>query len=148
MVNVEKNLLLEQELFLLWDGKQREWRRVLYFDERGQGVEVVLTPANPKSRDSWVDVGRMIVRMHRTFSLYGNGVDRQGDRLWRYVVRNRHSIVFSEVQKAMLKNLKFECVNRLLHWEFLSQIDWDKYIANKQAGGGCAFALCKRLPKR
>lgn len=147
MVKAELNGLLEQELFLLYDGTRREWRRVLYFNDRGEGVEMLLTPSDPKKRDNWLEVERMIVRYHKTFGTYQNTAARNGDRLCRYIVRNKHSIVFAQLQKAMLAWLPFEVVNRLLYWDVLSQIDWEAYLAN-QRFGGCALALCKRQPKR
>lgn len=147
MIDIGDNLVLKQELFLLWDGVRREWKRVLYANQRGQAVELLLTPSNPRKRDNWENVARMIVHSHRTFNVYGNGVDRRGDRLWRYVIRNSYSIVFNEVRNAMMKQLTFEVVNNLLYGDLLPQIDWEAYAANAQPGG-CAFALCKTRPRR
>jgi hypothetical protein len=147
MIDMKANKLLDQELCLIWDGVRREWFRVLYFNEKGQAVEVQLTPANPRLHSNWEPVQRLIVRSHRTFNLYGKGVGRRGDRIWRYVVRNRHSIVFNELRTVMMKHLPFETINRLLYWDFLAQIDWDAYLANK-SGDGCAFALCKKKSSR
>lgn len=147
MIHLDQNKLLQDELCLLWDGVRHEWRRILFFNNKGQAVEVQLTPTNPKLRSSWEPVGRMIVRQHCTFNVYGCGLSRKGDRLYRYIVRNRHSIIFNEIRSAMMKNLPMDVIQRLLYWDFLPQVDWDAYMAN-QSGGGCAFSLCKMKPRR
>lgn len=146
MLKLEGNCVYPQELYLLWDASRKEWKRILFFNERGQAVEVLCTPMNPAKRDSWDEVSRMLIRMHSTYAVYGNGINRCGDRLCRHLVRNRHSIVFNMVRQEMLRHLSFECVNRLLYWDFLPSIDWDAYLVNHN-GGGCAYALCKTTPR-
>lgn len=144
MLKLEGNLITESELALLYDSIKREWRRVLFVNQRGQAVEVLLVPANPNLNNEWDNVARMVVNMHSTFGVYGNVHGRRGDAFWRYVVRNRHSLIFNEVKNQMARHLSAPTVNHLLYWDILPSVDWDAYIANRSLNGGCSLVLCKK----
>lgn len=148
MLKLTSNRILDHELALLYDSVKHEWRRVLFYNERGQAVEVLLTPSNMHHNgDGWNEVARMIVHMHSTFGVYGTTPGRKGDALWRYITRNKHSLIFDEVRKLMARRLPFETINHLLYWDILPAIDWEAYVANKNENGGCALTLCKRCPR-
>lgn len=140
MIDGLRNALLPDELCLKYSGYWRTWSRVLFVDyAKGEWVEVNLTPINPTVRRSWPEqVFGLVIRHHRT------GYDpRQGDRLFRHVVKNRHSVVYQELKGLMLPNVPIEIVHRLLNEDFLSEIDWNRYTEANHGGGGVPFALCK-----
>lgn len=141
-IGLKQNKLFPDELCLRYDGYWRTWDRVLHIDQNGsQVVEFCLTPINPIKRDSWVEqVFPINIRVHRT------DINRPGDRLFRCVVKNKHSVAFQEVKRAMLREVPIELAHRLLNEDFLSQIDWMKYLEAKafRNGGGVPFALCKK----
>lgn len=143
MLQLGCNRLLQDELALMYDGVLHEWRRVLFYNRNGRAVEIALTPSQPQFKDNWREVERMVVRVHSTFSLYGDKPTRMGDAFWRYIQRNRHSIIYDALRRDMTRFLPNDVVQHLLCWDFMPQIDWDAYMAN-QSNGGCAFALCKR----
>jgi hypothetical protein len=128
-------------LCIRYDSYWQTWDRVLHIDNNGvQIVEFSLTPINPTKRDSWVEqVFPIMIRAHRTAL-------RPTDRLFRSVVKNKHSTVFQEVKRTMLREVPIELVHRMLNEDFLSQIDWAKYLEVKalRNGGGIPFSLCKK----
>lgn len=140
-IGLKQNRVLPGELCLKYCAYWGTWNRVLHMDLGGsQMVEFSLTPINPTKRDSWVDQVQPIrIRCHRTAM-------HPTDRLYRSVVKNKHSIVFQEVRKAMLKELPVELVNRMLNEDILGQIDWFKYLEAKVTsnGGGIPLDKCHK----
>lgn len=145
MVVTQQNKIGTDELCLVYSGYWRTWSRVLHIDQDGPlMVEVNLTPVNPTMNKSWVEqVFPLMIRAHTT----ARNPDG-GDRLYRYVMKNKQSIVYQEVKKAMLRYCAIELVHRLICDDFLSEICWDRYAAMRISpsyrGGGVPFALCKR----
>src|ERR1043166_7776947 len=130
-IALKENRVFPGELCLKCDGYWRTWNRVLHMDLQGSRmVELNLTPIDPLKRDSWVkEVFSMCIRVHTT----GHGGT---DRIFRHVVKNKQSIVFQEVKRAMLREVPIELAHRLLNEDFLSQIDWEKYVIADRLGGG------------
>lgn len=145
MLQLGINKLYRDELALIYDGVKHEWRRVLFFNGNGRAVELALTPSDHRFRDNWQEIARMIVQVHSTFQLYGDTPARRGDAFWRYVQRNKNSIIYAALRRDMMRFLPTEIVQPLLCSDFMPQIDWEAYMAN-QSNGGCAFALCKKHP--
>lgn len=144
-IGLKENRVFPGELCLKYDGYWHTWNRMLHMDLQGSGiVEVGLTPINPGAKDSWFEqVYPIRVRVHRT--QHGGT-----DRIFRHVMRNKHSLVFQEVKKIMLKHVPAGIVHRLLYDDLLGQIDWDRYmeaIALGYNGGGVPIALCERCER-
>lgn len=139
MVNQSESMLYPGELCIKYCGYWRTWNRVLYMDNKGHMVEVNLSPINPHMKDGWMDnVRPIMIRWHCT------RFDPFHDRMYRNVVKNRHSAVFQTIRDKMLNNLPIEVVHRLLNEDILPQINWVEYTMNSQRGGGVPFAVCKR----
>lgn len=103
----------------------RTWSRVLSpMDalEVGQ-VELDLTAINSTVTTFWPRIERINIRAHCTRPEAGD------------LVVDKLPV---EVYQLMHKNLDAELIQRLLHEDFLSRIDWYKY--RKATNGGAAFA--------
>jgi hypothetical protein len=141
MIEAKQNRLLPDELCLKWDDYWRTWNRVLFIEKNGPyWVELNLTPINPHMMDSWRDqIEPLKIRLHLT------ALDPVRDRIYRHVQKNKHSIVFQEVRKAMLRRVGMELVHRMLFDEFLTAIDWNRYTEARSHshGGGIPFELCR-----
>jgi hypothetical protein len=144
MLDTRENQIGMDELCLHYSGYWRTWSRVLFLEKGGPAVvEVNLTPINPDKLDNWFDrVLSITIRHHYT------RIDPERDCLYRYVVRNRHSIVYNEVKGVMLRRLPIEVVTKLLFDDLLEQIDWQRYVEAQSnptyRGGGIPLAQCKR----
>lgn len=141
----QTNVILPDELCIKYSGYWKTWNRVLYMDrEEVHFVEMNLTPVNPGEQRSWVNqVYPLLVRVHSTRM-------QSGDRLYRSVVKNKTSVVYNELKKAMMGHVAIELMFRLLSEDFIEKIDWNKYEQMRKSpayyGGGVPFALIKRSP--
>lgn len=108
----------------------RTWSRILQErTERGEmySIEVNLTPVNARRATSWEEqVTPIVIRRHMTARMHG---DIFVGTLPAEVIEQMHTF------------LPFETVERLLHEDFLPQIDWDKY--KQHCNGGAKFELIK-----
>ena len=146
MIDASKNHLYPDELCLKYSGYWQKWSRVLFIEKNGPyWLEVNLTPVNPHLQDNWVaQVMSLTLRLHLTSMEPGR------DKLFRAVMKNKHSLVFQEVKTAMLRRMPIDVVHRLLNEDFLAKLDWERYITAQSSptyrGGGIPFALCKVQP--
>lgn len=145
MIQSGNNLLLEGELCLVYNAYWRKWSRVLHLPkDHGWMVELNLTPIDPSKTDNWVaQVYPMMIRVHLT------GLNFQaGDRVYRHIVKNKASVVYQEVRHALLRKVPIEIVHRLVNEDFISEIDWERYVTAQASpfyrGGGIPFAKCKK----
>ena len=145
MIDSKENILIADELCLKYDGYWKTWNRVLFLEKKSAlAIEVALTPINPWRVDNWMEqVAPVMVRCHRT------AMDRVGDRLYRHVVRNKHSLVYREVKEVMLRRIPVEVFTKLMFDNLLGEIDWQRYVEAKNSptyrGGGIPFVRCQRL---
>lgn len=149
MIEGVSNAIASDELCLHYSGYWRRWSRVLFLNEKFKGhrvVEVNLSPINEHMKDSWEQqVLPLVIRAHSTgFDIrkHRDGAYMMGsDKLFRYVVRNKNSVVYRELRGMMQRSLPIEIVQRLLFDDFLSLIDWEKY--HKNCNGGCPLGKCR-----
>jgi hypothetical protein len=107
----------------------RTWSRVLRFSQHGEcnqtQVEVDLTATNPTTALHWPRVQAINIREHHT-------------------ARNARDLYTADLPLQVVELMRTwmpeEVVQRLLHEDFLPQIDWDKY--QKHNNGGCRLHMC------
>lgn len=135
-VSQKKNLVYPNELVLIYSGYWRHWSRVLYMEADSHlCVEVNLTPPNPTVEWEWKDrIKPVILRQHRT------GRDQWKDKLFRFVVDK--SPVYQRLYAEISKHVGAPIAGRLMHEDFLPQIDWPEY--QKHCNGGCPFDKCRK----
>lgn len=105
------------------------WSRVLRErDERGNTVELNLTPIRCCSSSTWDNhvKGGVICN----YFTVGGPHDKLVPELP------------PEILDSMVQNLGMKEVYFLLNEDFLPQIDWEKY--SRFNNGGCKFALCQK----
>lgn len=106
----------------------RTWSRVLKPRTRDSfQVEVNLTPANPTVPASWSQVRDIVFREHCTAR----------DANDRYLERLPDSVIAD-----MRLHVDEATIERLLHEDFLPQIDWVLY--SQHDNGGCPLRLCQK----
>jgi hypothetical protein len=120
------------ELHLVYSSYWHRWARVLY-DFNGTFVEVDLTPINPSTALNWEKTKNANIRRHCT---------ARDDKDMRYACVQPGSMVYSNLVEEMSTHLSKEKIAELLHREFLSEIDWDKY--SKYTNGGVFFRDCMK----
>lgn len=108
------------------------YSRVLQFmNTRGSmfnlQVEVDLTAVNITNAYGWEKIANINIRRH--------GTDRSARDIYMAELP-------SDALWHMKKWLSDEVIHRLLHEDFLPQIDWDLY--NRNNNGGCALAKCTK----
>jgi hypothetical protein len=89
-------------------------------------IEVDLTPVNIRSPNAdWLRIEDITIRRHHT-------------------ARGLHDKYMQELPDHVLANMREQLsevtIQRLLHEDFLPQIDWSLY--SKHCNGGCALHLC------
>lgn len=142
-MDLGNNLLYGNELALVLDGRANQWKRLLYLDDRGASVELLLTPSNVRSKRAWSRIADLQIRYARTFQTYDFKSPWSGDKMYRYVVRNDHSYVYRMLDRCLTTHSRNTILSHmLLHWDMLDQIDWERYTSN-QSDNWCPFALCR-----
>lgn len=101
----------------------RTWNRVLLCNFGNQFVEINLTPINA----NWNRVKEERIRKHCTAR---TSSEKPVDHLPLHV------------KNEMLKNLGYDLTERLLNFDYLPNVDWDKY--STVANGGAPFNQIKR----
>lgn len=109
----------------------RTWSRILSEGRAGRNlaiVEVDLTAINPESGFGWIQTRTINIREHMT-------------------ARSRDDLIVDVLPGAavdlMRAHMDESLVSRLLHEDFMQQIDWNKYQAI--CNGGAAFDKIKKL---
>lgn len=122
-----RSLMYPRGGLFLYSAYWGKWSRVLQFMNKDMWqVEVDLTPVIGLTSD-WLRVERLNIREHGT-------------------ARDARDVITADlpdhVVETMRTRLPEELVQRLLHEDFLSNIDWTKYNA-KNNGGASFFDICK-----
>lgn len=105
------------------------WSRVLHEATVRDGanyVEVDITAINGRTEHDWAHTRRINIRSH--------GTSRHKNDLFVGTLPE-------EVVDHMREWMDEALIERLLHEDFLPQIDWDKY--RKHCNGGASFELIK-----
>lgn len=123
-----KSKLYPRNLFV-YSAYWGTWSRVLQFMQGGDNpvaqVEVNLTAVNPTTKLDWRRVPLIVIRKH---------VTARSDR-------DLYVADLPDNALALMKEwLDEDTIQRLLHEDFLPQIDWDKY--NQHCNGGCFLHQC------
>lgn len=111
------------DLFI-YNSYWRTWSRVLRpMSDKHDQVEVDLTTPNSHIESEWEKVRNIHIRKHCTSPRYGDLLEEE---------------LPDSVIKHLRRNVDEAVLHRLLHEDFLPQIDWDKY--HKVDNGGASLS--------
>lgn len=108
----------------------RKWSRLLLNEFDNQCVELDLEPVNVSSAAEWERIKQQNIRRHRTPRVSGDKVSTQ---------------LPAEVLSCMRQHLSETCINALLTYDYLPEIDWALY--DKVSNGGAPFEKVRQFNK-
>ncbi len=121
---MKEEIIIQKRIMFVYSDYWRTWSRLLGW-YNGAYVEVNLTPVNSYHPRSWkIDVEPIRIRIHRT----------EGGKL-SYTIPE-------EVIEKMEEHLGHDLTDRLLTEDFLSHVDYKKYLQCNN--GGARFEDIKK----